>query len=74
MIKNKNSKIIINDIQIKGNNKNIISIIYEKKISLMISLETNLENISSSKRHAKSFKRTLSRLYELTSPKDDFIT
>ena len=52
----------------------LIDILYEKKISLMISLENNLENISSSKRHAKPFKRTLSRLYELTSPKDNFIT
>ena len=34
-IKDKNSKIIINDIPIKGNTKNIISIIYEKKISLL---------------------------------------
>ena len=38
----------------------------------MISLETNLESISSSKKLAEPFKRTLSRLHELTSPKDDF--
>ena len=51
----------------------LVDILYEKKISLMISLETNLENISSSKRLAEPFKRTLSRLHELTSPKDDFL-
>ena len=50
----------------------LVDILYEKKISLMISLETNLENISSSKRLAEPFKRTLSRLHELTSPKGDF--
>ena len=52
----------------------LVDILYEKKISLMISLETNLENISSSKKLAEPFKRTISRLYELTSPKDDFFT
>ena len=51
----------------------LVDILYEKNISLMISLETNLENISSSKRLAEPFKRTLSRLHELTSPKDDFL-
>ena len=50
----------------------LVDIIYEKKISLMISLEKNLENISSSKKLVEPFKRTLSRLYELTSPKYDF--
>ena len=34
-IKDKNSKIIINDIPIEDETKNIISIIYEKKISLL---------------------------------------
>ena len=50
----------------------LVDIIYEKKISLMISLEKNLENISSSTKLVEPFKRTLSRLYELTSPKYDF--
>ena len=50
----------------------LVDILYEKKIPLMISLETNLENISSSRKLAEPFKRTLSRLHELTSPKDDF--
>ena len=52
----------------------LVDILYEKKIPLMISLETNLENISSSRKLAEPFKRTLSRLHELTSPKDDFFT
>jgi len=50
----------------------LVDILYEKKISLMISVEINLKNISSSNKLAKPFKRTLSRLHELTSPKDDF--
>ena len=45
----------------------LIDIFYEKKISLMISLESNLENLKSSQKSIKSFDRTLSRLYELTS-------
>tara|TARA_X000001036_G_scaffold384515_1_gene378527 strand:- start:125 stop:1174 length:1050 start_codon:yes stop_codon:yes gene_type:complete len=52
----------------------LIDILYEKKIPLMISSETNLENITSSKRLIEPFKRTLSRLFELTSPKDNFFT
>ena len=50
----------------------LVDILYEKKISLMISLETNLQNISSSIKHAEPFRRTTSRLYELTSSKYDF--
>ena len=52
----------------------LIDILYEKKIPLLVSLETNLENITSSKKVAEPFKRTLSRLFELTSPKDNFFT
>ncbi len=48
----------------------LIDIFYEKKILLMISLKTNLENLASSKKLFKPFKRTLSRLYELTSSND----
>ena len=47
----------------------LIDIFYEKKISLMISIESNLENISSSSRLAQPFKRTISRLFEMTTPK-----
>ncbi len=45
----------------------LIDIIYEKKIPLMITSQVNLESINSSKSMEKPFKRTISRLYELTS-------
>ena len=45
----------------------LIDIIYEKKIPLMISSQVDLDLIKSSKSMTKSFKRTISRLYELTS-------
>ena len=44
-----------------------IDIIYEKKISLMMTSETNLENLDQSTNLKKTFKRTISRIYELTS-------
>ena len=47
----------------------LIDIIYEKKIPLMIISEVDLNLIKSSKALAGSFKRTVSRLYELTSIK-----
>ena len=52
----------------------LIDILYEKKISLMISVDSNLESITSSNRLTEPFKRTLSRLFELTSPKHDFFS
>ena len=45
----------------------LIDIIYEKKIPLMITSQVNLNLIESSKNLKESFKRTVSRLYELTS-------
>ena len=45
----------------------LIDIIYEKKMPLMITSEVNLNLIQSSKSITDSFKRTISRLYELTS-------
>ena len=45
----------------------LIDIFYEKRVSLMISIETDLENLNSSQKLRKPFNRTLSRLYELTS-------
>jgi cell division protein ZapE len=45
----------------------LIDILYEKKISLMVSSYADLENLGSSKPLIDPFKRTLSRLYELTS-------
>ena len=60
----------------KFNDKNInkqqrfitlIDILYEKKISLMVSSYADLESLGSSRALINPFKRTLSRLYELTS-------
>ena len=45
----------------------LIDIIYEKKIPLMITSKVNLDLIKSSKSLSGPFKRTISRLYELTS-------
>ena len=45
----------------------LIDIIYEKKIPLMITSQVNLNLINSSKSLSNPFKRTVSRLYELTS-------
>ena len=45
----------------------LIDILYEKKISLMTSSYTDIKNLGSSRALIGPFKRTLSRLYELTS-------
>ena len=45
----------------------LIDIVYEKKIPLIISLENDIENLSSSKKLVSPFKRTISRLFELTT-------
>jgi cell division protein ZapE len=45
----------------------LIDIIYEKKIPLMVTSHVNLDSIKSSKSMMEPFKRTISRLYELTS-------
>ena len=45
----------------------LIDILYEKKIPLMITSYNNLNLINSSKSLQGPFKRTISRLYELTS-------
>jgi len=47
----------------------LIDILYEKKIPLMITSKSQLNSISSSKSLNDVFKRTISRLYELTSVK-----
>tara|TARA_B110000438_G_C15656020_1_gene581691 strand:- start:186 stop:938 length:753 start_codon:yes stop_codon:yes gene_type:complete len=49
----------------------LIDILYEKRISLLISTSSNLENLGSSNTLKNPFKRTISRLYELTSPETD---
>ena len=66
--------IFIEDIP-KFNNTNInqqlrfitlIDIFYEKKIRLTLSIEEDLSNLSSSDKHFEIFKRTVSRLSEMT--------
>lgn len=47
----------------------MIDIFYEKKLPMMVSSNFNLENYSSSEKLSLVFKRTVSRLFELTSPK-----
>jgi len=44
----------------------LIDIFYEKKISLTLSLEKNLNGLGSSIRHLEIFKRTISRLFQMT--------
>ncbi len=48
----------------------LIDILYEKKISLTLSMESELNEIGSSKKHSEIFKRTTSRLYEMTMSKN----
>ena len=47
----------------------LIDVFYEKKIPLMTSSSSDLKNFGSSRSLVDPFKRTLSRLYELTSVK-----
>ena len=44
----------------------MIDIFYEKKIILSLSSESDLNNLGSSTKHSQTFKRTTSRLIELT--------
>ena len=46
----------------------LIDIFYEKKIPIMISAHFNLRNFTSARRLRNPYKRTISRLFELTSP------
>jgi cell division protein ZapE len=69
--------IVIENIPIfKSDNSNqqqrfitLIDILYEKNIPLMITSQLQLDSLSSSEDLKKIFKRTISRLYELTSIK-----
>ena len=47
----------------------LIDIFYEKKIKLTISVAKDLANIGSSQKHYEIFKRTISRLHEMTKVK-----
>tara|TARA_Y100000591_G_scaffold301879_1_gene296473 strand:+ start:22 stop:1065 length:1044 start_codon:yes stop_codon:yes gene_type:complete len=49
---------------------NLIDILYDKKINLSLSMVSELKKISSSKKHSEVFKRTISRLYEMTLTKN----
>jgi cell division protein ZapE len=49
----------------------LIDIIYENKIPILVSSNNSLNNLNSSASLSKIFKRTISRLYELTSVKID---
>ncbi len=45
----------------------LLDVIYDKNISLAVTADQNLDQLTSSRLLEKSFKRTISRLYELTS-------
>ena len=47
----------------------LLDIIYEKKIPMAVTSKLNIDNFSSARLLEKPFKRTISRLYELTSIK-----
>ena len=47
----------------------LVDILYEKKIPIMLAANFNYKNFSSSIKLSDSYKRTISRLFELTSPK-----
>ncbi len=47
----------------------LIDILYDKKISLTLSMASELKNMSSSRKHSEVFKRTVSRLYQMTLTK-----
>ena len=45
----------------------LIDIVYDKKVPIAVTAEKNLDELTSSKSLKEPFKRTISRLYELTS-------
>ena len=45
----------------------LLDVIYDKNISLAVTADLNLDQFTSSRLLEKPFKRTISRLYELTS-------
>jgi len=45
----------------------LIDVFYEKKIKMMVSSNFNLDNFTSSRKLTEPYKRTISRLFELTS-------
>ena len=51
----------------------LIDILYEKKIPIMVTSQVRLDLLSSSKNLQQFFKRTISRLHELTSIKFNYL-
>ena len=45
----------------------LIDIVYDKKIPIAVTAEKSLDELTSSRSLEEPFKRTISRLYELTS-------
>jgi cell division protein ZapE len=75
-----NFMIIENVPSFNNNNSNqqqrfitLIDILYEKSIPLIITSQLKLDLLSSSNNLKKTFKRTISRLYELTSIKFNYL-
>ena len=48
----------------------LIDILYEHKVKLMISCNVHIDKLESSNNLKNVFKRTLSRIYQLTSPRN----
>ena len=48
----------------------LIDIFYEKKIILSLSMDKEISNLGTSKKHSEAFKRTISRLHEMTASKN----
>ncbi len=76
----KNCKFIVIDQIPQFNNTNsnqqqrfitLLDVIYEKNIPISVTANQNLDKFTSSKLLEKPFKRTISRLYELTSMDDN---
>ena len=76
----KNCKFIVIDKipQFNNNNSNqqqrfitLLDVIYDKNISIAVSANQNLNEFTSSRLLEKPFKRTISRLYELTSKENN---
>ena len=67
--KNLEKKFEINEIkdhELKKNLQTLVKAYNEKKIRLTLSIEENLNNLSSSNKHSEVFKRTISRMFEMT--------
>ena len=68
---NSSSNQINGNIFIKRKTITLIDVIYDKNLPITVTASQDLSEFSSSKSLEKPFKRTISRLYELTSMKYD---